>query len=93
MTVNAHVPIDELRAGLVGLAYCCPVDRCNPAECPLYLLRKLPPAERLLWLDSLNEADTQYLALYHKVCMTIKLEKRRSPSSPNPHKRPTGPQS
>ncbi len=76
MAINAAVSFGELRASLAGLAYCCPIDHCNPADCPLFLLRKLPPADRLLWFDSLDNGDVQFLAAYHCVCMNLKRTKR-----------------
>jgi hypothetical protein len=84
MTSNAPIPLKELRASLVSIAYCCPVDSCNPEDCPLFLLRKLPPADRVAWLDGLNMADAQYLSFYHHVCMRLKLEQSCAPAQPLP---------
>jgi hypothetical protein len=64
---------DELRASLLSLAKACPVDGCNPKDCPLYSLRKMEPRQRLQWFNALSEDDLVYLATYHHVCMNIKV--------------------
>jgi len=64
---------DELRASLLSLAKNCPVDECNPKDCPLYSLRKMEPMQRLQWFNALTEDDLVYLATYHHVCMDIKV--------------------
>lgn len=64
---------DELRLTLMEVLEVCPVDRCNPADCPLFPLRKMPRRERLRWFNALSQADLQYLAAYHRVCMGLKL--------------------
>jgi hypothetical protein len=63
----------ELRASLFSLAVACPVDECNPEDCPLFAVRKMKPAQRLQWLDALSETDLSYLATYHHVCLKTKL--------------------
>lgn len=65
--------LDGLRAGLLELVNICPVEKCNPADCPLFALRELTHRQRLDWLGALNQADLEYLAIYHYVCMNIKL--------------------
>jgi len=64
---------DELRASLLSLTKICPVDECNPKDCPLYSLRKMEPMQRLQWFNALSEDDLAYLAAYHHVCMDIKV--------------------
>jgi hypothetical protein len=64
---------DELRANLFSLAQACPVDKLNPADCPLYLLRKMKPRQQRQWFNALNEDDLVFLATYHHVCMNIKV--------------------
>ncbi len=64
---------DELRASLLSLTKTCPVDECNPKDCPLYSLRKMELMQRLQWFNALNEDDLVYLATYHHVCMNIKV--------------------
>ena len=64
---------DEIRICLISLAEACPVDGCNPEDCPLYLLRKMKCDRRLAWINALEEDDLPYLALYHHVCMDLKL--------------------
>jgi hypothetical protein len=77
--VSASVPtllptsVDELRASLLELINVCPVEQCNPADCPLFMLRKMNPAQRLQWFASLSQADLEYLANYHYACMNIRL--------------------
>lgn len=65
--------VDGLRAGLLELVNICPVEKCNPADCPLFALRELSHRQRLEWLKALNQTDLEYLAIYHYVCMNIKL--------------------
>ena len=65
--------LDGLRAGLLELVNICPVEKCNPADCPLFALRGLNRRQRHEWLGALNQADLEYLAIYHYVCMNIKL--------------------
>lgn len=64
---------DELRASLLSLTRACPVDGCNPKDCPLYSLRKMEPMQRLQWFNALSEDDLFYLATYHHVCMNIRV--------------------
>jgi hypothetical protein len=63
----------ELRASLFSLAVACPVNECNPEDCPLFLVRKMKPAQRLQWLDALSMEDLVYVATYHHVCLKTKL--------------------
>jgi len=72
--------VSELRASLLELLDTCPVDRCNPVDCPLFSLRKVDYRKRLLWFCALNRDDLEYLAAYHHVCMNLKLDARRVPS-------------
>ena len=67
---------DELLASLIHLAECCPVEGCNPEECPLYQMRKLKHAARLKWFNELTKDDLDYLAAYHYTCMNKKLAVR-----------------
>jgi hypothetical protein len=76
----AQNPIDELRAGLLELTEACPVDQCNPADCPLNALREMRPADRLCWFNALSQADLEYLAAYHYACMKVRISSRRAPS-------------
>ena len=64
---------DELRANLLSLTKTCPVDEGNPEDCPLYLLRKMKPKQRLQWFNALDGDDLVYLATYHHDCMNIKV--------------------
>lgn len=65
---------DELLANLSELSKNCPFHLANPKDCPLFPLRKLKPAQRLMWLRALSEKDLSYLNTYHHVCLRIKLE-------------------
>ena len=64
----------EIRTALLELAPCCPFDHSNPPDCPLYDVRQLNPSQRLEWFNVLNDEDLTYLAIYHHVCLSIKLE-------------------
>jgi len=82
MNAPAHPPlpssVSELRASLLVLLDTCPVEKCNPADCPLFSLRKMHYRERLLWFCALSRDDLEYLAAYHHVCMNVKLDARRA---------------
>ena len=73
MNAALHVDVERLRDELVCLVETCPVDRCNPVDCPLFGLRNLAIKERLRWFGALREEDLRYLAGYHYVCMKVKL--------------------
>ena len=66
----------ELRANLLQLSEACPFHLTNPQDCPLFPLRKMEPKKRLQWLNSLSESDLAYVATYHRVCLTVKVESR-----------------
>ena len=34
----------------------------------------MEPTERLQWFNGLSESDLVYLATYHRVCFTVKME-------------------
>ena len=77
MTAPAQVlltsSVDALRASLLELVNVCPVEQCNPTDCPLFLLRKMNRRQRLGWFAALNRTDLEYLAAYHNVCMNVRL--------------------
>jgi len=64
----------ELRANLLQLSEACPFHLANPTDCPLFALRKMEPRKRLQWFNALSESDLAYLATYHRVCLTIRVE-------------------
>ena len=64
----------ELRASLLELSGACHFDQTNPQDCPLFPLRKRGPTRRLQWFNALTEDDLGYLAAYHRVCLTTKVE-------------------
>ncbi len=64
----------ELRANLLELTEACPFHDANPEDCPLFRLRKMKPGERLEWFNALTEKDLAYLAAYHRVCFTTKVD-------------------
>jgi hypothetical protein len=63
----------ELRDNILTLAMTCPVERCNPEDCPLFKVRKLELARRLEWFRDLSDEDLVYLNAYHYVCMKTRL--------------------
>ena len=65
---------DALRASLMELIEVCPVEQCNPSDCPLFLLRILERRQRLHWIKSLERTDLEYLAAYHHICMNVRIE-------------------
>lgn len=82
MKPMAHKPQMDLRAHLLELSEACPYDHCNPEDCPLFPLRKMPPAKRVQWLNAMGEDDLNYLAAYHYVCFTLKVESQSSQTLP-----------
>ena len=70
--------INLLRDNLLELTKSCPLEKCDPDGCPLCALRQMEPAKRAEWLDMLTEDELQYLAAYHYVCPTTKLDSRRT---------------
>jgi hypothetical protein len=76
MSAIPHPQRNELRANLLALSEACPLDHCNPVDCPLFPLRQMKPGERLQWFHALDEADLVYLATYHHICLTTKVESR-----------------
>ncbi len=65
---------NELRANLLKLSEACPFHHDNPEDCPLFALRKMEPTKRVQWFDALIEDDLVFLANYHRVCFTTKVE-------------------
>ena len=74
--------INQLRISLLSLTETCPVDECNPEDCPLHLLRKMNSGQRLHWFNALEENDLVYLATYHHVCMNIKVASKSAENFP-----------
>jgi len=72
---------NALQADLLGLSEACPYDHCNPKDCPLFLVRRMPPRDRLRWFNGLGEADLIYLAAYHHVCLNTRLDFRSAVAS------------
>jgi len=63
----------ELRDSILSLAMTCPVEHCNPEDCPLYQVRSLELTRRLDWFRALSDKDLVYLNAYHFVCMKTRL--------------------
>jgi len=70
-----------LLAGLIHLVKDCPVDGCNPKDCPLHKVRKMKMPMRLKWFKALSEDDLIYLATYHHVCINTKLAAPAKPEN------------
>ena len=66
----------ELRDNILSLAMACPVEHCNPEDCPLFKVRKLELKQRLKWFRDLSDEDLAYLNAYHFVCMKARLAAR-----------------
>jgi hypothetical protein len=66
----------ELQDNILTLAMSCPVDHCNPEDCPLFKVRQMELTHRLRWFDSLSDDELIYLNAYHFVCMKTKLDSR-----------------
>ncbi len=65
--------VKDLRVSLLELLNACPVEQCNPPDCPLFIVREMTPRRRLQWFNSLDRADLEYLAAYHYACMNVRL--------------------
>jgi hypothetical protein len=63
----------ELITAVLSLMEFCPVEDCNPDDCPLYNVRKLKHPQRNKWLSALGEDDLAYLLAYHDVCLNLKM--------------------
>ena len=63
----------ELRDHLLELAVTCPVEQCNPMDCPLQQVRRMDLGRRLEWFQSLSDEDLAYLNAYHYVCLKTRL--------------------
>ena len=69
--LQTGLPAAKLRAEILEIAQNCPVDACNAEDCPLFQVRQLPPDQRGQWIDSLTQADLEYLTAYHHVCLRL----------------------
>lgn len=63
----------EMWDNILSLALTCPVEQCNPQDCPLYNVRQLELPQRLQWFRELSDDDLAYLNAYHFVCMKTRL--------------------
>ena len=72
MGAKVSKPKSKLTANLLELFQACPLDHCNPEDCPLFELRGLRPRQRLAWLNALSEEDLSYLASYHYICLATR---------------------
>ncbi|MFO1476403.1 MAG: hypothetical protein U1F98_07105 [Verrucomicrobiota bacterium] len=63
---------EALRKSLLFLVDNCPVEKCNPDDCPLHSLRLLKRADRIRWFEALSGDDLSFLAAYHYVCRDLK---------------------
>jgi hypothetical protein len=63
----------EMRDNILSLAMSCPVEHCNPEDCPLFKVRKLELTRRLEWFRQLSDEDLVYLNAYHFTCMKARL--------------------
>ena len=76
MTTINQLEKDELRDSLFSLTKACPVENCNPQDCPLFAVRKMNPSKRLEWFNALSMDGLSYLAAYHHICMGRKLSSK-----------------
>jgi hypothetical protein len=74
MNSTSRARCEALRASLLALSEHCPYDDCNPADCPLFELRKMNPEERVKWFSALSEDDLVYLSTYHHVCLSMRIQ-------------------
>jgi hypothetical protein len=69
MITVSQLQKEELRDSLLKLALACPVENCNPQDCPLFAVRRMDPGKRLEWFNALSLDRLSYLAAYHHLCM------------------------
>lgn len=62
---------EQLRA----VAASCPYTQTNPADCPLFEVRKLPLPELVAWFAGLRPDEKEYLMLYHECCLLVRWER------------------
>jgi len=73
MATAPPASVEMMQAQLLEVLNACPVEQCNPEECPLHALRHLEFPQRVAWLKSLDHADLEYLLAYHYICRHCKL--------------------
>ena len=59
----------QIRSDVVHLTAACPHDGANPPFCPLHEVRKLSAEGRIKWIHTLADADLEYIAAYHPICL------------------------
>ncbi len=74
MVSTPHQQRNELQAYLLELSEACPLDLCNPEDCPFFTVRKMDRRERSRWFDALEEKDLTFLAFYHYTCLDTRVE-------------------
>lgn len=57
-----------LKTFIIGLLVECPMGG-NPKKCQLYLIRKKPLKDRLVWLDTLSHAEMKDAFHKHRACL------------------------
>ena len=63
----------KLHGKIVALSVACPVDECNPVECPLHEVRKMTLRERYEWSKSISEDEAIKLVQHHIKCVEEKI--------------------
>jgi len=63
----------KLQGRVVALSVACPVDECNPPECPFHKLRKLPLRDRYEWVKGISEEEALRLLAFHEKCVEEKI--------------------
>lgn len=64
----------QVNAQLAEFVKSCPVDERNPAECPLFKLRKQKAEKVAAWIEGLSLDEKEYLLLYHHCCLATKTQ-------------------
>jgi len=64
---------EKLRAEVISLGQFCPIDECNPEDCPLYDFRRLKHPEQMLWLNGLSQDELAYLIAYHQIYLNTQI--------------------
>jgi len=60
---------EQMLSDVLRLGEACPHDGTNPDFCPLHEVRKFDRAGRIRWCNGLADADLEYLARYHQICL------------------------
>jgi len=59
----------EVAGEILDLCHACPAERGNPENCNFHNIRRMTPAEQLLWIVGLNKKTGLRMLRQHHECM------------------------